>query len=1365
MKSFSVYITFLTILLWLPSTLLGEPLHKFHLDHRDGLNSNYVRSIAQDGHGFIWVATGDGLSRFDGGKFKSFTKEFSGLTSNELNCLLPDPQDPDIMWISTRRHGLCHYDYKTGEISPFDGKICSKAIPHLSAATDGGIWVTHYHNIPDYLNTVTGEVEPLFSDTPQDFPRPVWCTVEDPSGTYLYVGHEGAGMTRVSLKDRTFKTYRPTAISADGPGGASVYTIIVDRSGKVWLGTDKGVSIFNPTTEKFENISSSTADADFLPGAVKSIMETSNGDIWCATTAGGVSILPLVSRMAGGQKFFNLKPYDNEDPYANLSSSYIYTLFEDSFGNKWLGNYSAGLDVVSYEPPFFNAAQPFPYTKGRPYRQSVWSIARGPDEQIWIGGEDEMININGKKHKYIQLPTATKGHNTLVRAILPSDNDILLIGTSNDGIFAYTPATHTFSHIDIPEKEIRCFVRTPEGRILAGTHSGIYICDISTLKATPDSVLNNQLLDHYITGLTIDSNGYLWVGTFGEGATVFTPAGKALQYFNADSGLPSNTVNAMREDTRGNMWVATRDGVAGISIDSFDRKHLIGNKEGLVNCDVKTIEEDAVGNLWLGTNHGIVLYLSNGQTAVYERNYTSMLGSFTENASTITTGGRIFLGSLNGLIHFNPKNMSHTPVVAKVSLTSMTAHDSNSTNRNMEIEIPISEDKIELPYNLNTFTLRFNILDITRAANSEYVYNMKGVNEVWTKVKDDNSAIYRNLRPGNYEFRVRHRLNGQDWSEPQTIAYITIQPPVYATWWAIMLYIITIISLILFFVNFYKHKMELEKNLAVERENSMNIKALNEERLVFFTNITHELHTPPSLIIGPMEDLVNDQELKESQRKKLLTIRTSSMRLLNLINGILEFRKTETRNRKLEVIHGNLANFVREIGLRFKELNNNPDVNITIDVAEMEEKELYYDPEMISTVINNLMGNALKYTHKGNVTLSLRPTKEAGVKYVDLSVSDTGTGISAESLPHVFERYYQASNSKKTSGTGIGLALTKNLVELHEGTISVTSTEGHGSTFNVRLIMDNSYPNAAHRNASDEVPDSCTPELITAETSGESKLVMLVVEDDNDVREYIAQSFTEDFTVLTASNGREGLETALREIPDIVVSDIMMPEMDGFELCNTLKTSMATSHIPVILLTAKDSLRDREEGYDSGADSYITKPFSASLLRARINNIIESRHKLTLNLLDEPTPQPATTGENISSDKNGCSVTLPPQPTQPDSLGRLDKEFIARFRTLVEENMEMEEFDQTFLTDKMCMSHSTLYRKVKSIAGLTPNEFIRKIKLRRAADLIQSGEVQISDVAYMTGFSSAAYFRRIFKKEYGVTPTEYAQKLPSSTNN
>ena len=566
---------------------------------------------------------------------------------------------------------------------------------------------------------------------------------------------------------------------------------------------------------------------------------------------------------------------------------------------------------------------------------------------------------------------------------------------------------------------------------------------------------------------------------------------------------------------------------------------------------------------------------------------------------------------------------------------------------------------------------------------------------------------------------------------------MVIAPPLWLTWYAKLGYVILFIFALYALLRFYKRKLDLESSLEVERKQSLNKQELNEERLRFYTNITHELRTPLTLILGPLEDLLSDATLSPKHANKISIIHDSATRLLNLINRILEFRKTETQNRKLSVAKGDLGQLVQEVGLRYKELNPNNKVNYHIHI-ETEDTEIFYDADMITIILDNLMSNAAKYTSEGDITLSLRSVEENQIKYTEISVSDTGHGIDAEALPHIFDRYYQAKSKYQASGSGIGLALVKGLSELHEGILKVESAVDTGTTFTLRLLTENTYPNAIHAQHDMEKKPMDAEETTITDTPTENHPIVLVVEDNADIREYIRSSFTDIYEVITAKDGKEGWELAQVRIPNIIVSDIMMPVMDGIELCKRIKEDMRTSHIPVILLTAKDSLQDKEEGYASGADSYLTKPFSAKLLHSRINNLLETRKKIASLL--------------------ALADTQPKQESAVSSLNKLDNEFLQKITQIIEENLEMEKMDIAFIADKMCMSHSTLYRKIKGLTDMSANEFIRKVKMRKGVELLMSGQYTISEIAYMIGFSSVAYFRQCFKDEYGMSPSDYVKQ-------
>ena len=627
---------------------------------------------------------------------------------------------------------------------------------------------------------------------------------------------------------------------------------------------------------------------------------------------------------------------------------------------------------------------------------------------------------------------------------------------------------------------------------------------------------------------------------------------------------------------------------------------------------------------------------------------------------------------------------------------------------------------------------------------------LKGLENSWYTVNENNSVTFRNIPPGKYEFLIKARIHNQEWPEEATSLIIRVNPPIWLTWWAKLIYILTSISIIYLILHAYKKKIDLESLYTLEKKNHEQEQELNQERLRFYTNITHELRTPLTLILGPLEDMQKDTSLPTKQIQKLSVIHQSALRLLNLINQILEFRKTETQNKKLCICKGNITPLIYEIGLKYKELNQKPKIDFQIQ-TEKEEILLFFDKEIITIILDNLISNAIKYTEQGRVTLSLYQTIRNEVSYTEIKVSDTGYGISAKALPHIFDRYYQESGKHQASGTGIGLSLVRNLVELHEGDIRVESTLNEGSTFYISLLTDNTYPNALHADSTEMTPKPEYQETITDDsqtaTTENSKPILLIVEDNEEIQNYIAESFSDSFEVIAGSNGEEGKEQALNRIPDIIVSDIMMPVMDGITLCRHLKEDVRTSHIPVILLTAKDSLQDKEEGYQVGADSYLTKPFSASLLRSRINNLLDSRKKLIAQFQQSGT----THASSVHLDEKHSIIT--------EALSKLDNEFIEKITQLVEDNLSSEKIDITYLSDKMCMSGSTLYRKMKALTGLSTNEYIRKVKMQNAERLLLEGKYNISEIAYKVGMNSTGYFRQCFKDEFGVSPSDYLKLI------
>lgn len=545
----------------------------------------------------------------------------------------------------------------------------------------------------------------------------------------------------------------------------------------------------------------------------------------------------------------------------------------------------------------------------------------------------------------------------------------------------------------------------------------------------------------------------------------------------------------------------------------------------------------------------------------------------------------------------------------------------------------------------------------------------------------------------------------------------------------------------------YQRHLRLKFELKAEKVHHEKEQKLNEERLRFFTNITHELRTPLTLILGPLDDISHSSDITKAVKHKLTVIHQSAVRLNELITQILEFRKTETDNRQLRVVKANVVDAVHEVSLKYEELAQKPDVAIKF-VAPENPIMMYIDKEVIAIILDNLVSNAIKYTDQGNIDISVERRRSGEHHLVDITVSDTGHGISAKALPHIFDRYYQENGTHQASGTGIGLSLVKKLVTLHHGEVKVESNLEQGTSFIVTLDENEIYPDALRgdENASAKLQGndaaSGVLNLEEAVLSVENgKPLLLVVEDNREILDYVAESFVDEFDVLKAGDGREGLALALDKVPDVIISDVMMPNMDGNAMCRALKKDIRTSHIPIILLTAKDSFEAKEKGYDSGADSYITKPFTHSLLRSRILNLLQQRRRDKMLIQESKETNLAQKKEQLR-----------------ESLNKVDQEFFDKLNKLIEENISGD-VDVNLISSNLAVSTSTLYRKMKALTGISTNEYIRKYKMQYAEHLLLEGKYSISEISFMVGMNSVAYFRRCFKAEYGEIPSEYLKKL------
>lgn len=1338
MKNISFIITlFFIVSLSSLEKISAQPYTIKRLGMEDGLSSNYTQKIIQDQKGYIWVATSSGLNRFDGQKFILYGQDNHKTEQNWINSLLADPTN-DNVWVGTDQ-GLFYFDYPTGSMMPHATPLShlDKNITGLTAATDSGIWITHHT-----AGVIHWSAQDTTCYTPQTvlgLKGPFQTAVDDGNGN-LYIGHSDKGLSIISIKNNFCKNYRHIPGNQNSLPDNSVNVIYKDKSHNIWLGTNNGLVLFNPQKESFTTFRQMEDNEHSLLGnQVADIKQMNDGTLWISTYLGGVSIFNLLENTftPPAQAIFTRITASNDGH--GLSSPNAQSIIQDSFGNIWIGNYRGGIDFISHTQPLFNTITYKTEKYGHNCNKQVWGLWADNNRQIWLGGEGELgIYKEGKEIEIIPLNQCRLNKQTHISVIHQDKHGDLWLGTHKHGVAIYHPDTKRITCIGDDKDgslDILCFYEDTDGKIWIGTQSGLY--SAYNRELTQEDKINRLLTNKGIRSILRDKNGKLWIGA--KGLFLFDDKGQLFQELTTEQSFPIRSVNYLMEDSRKRIWVGTNDGILVFRDASHleDYSHY-GTKEGLQNTNVRAIQEDHDGTIWLSTNAGISRLDEKTKTFYNYNHYDGVpMGDFMDGSTCISTDGILYFGSQGGACYFTPGEVNSIRKPAPVTITQFSIYDKQTESKDTEHPLPLTDANIQLPYNQNTFKISFNVLDYAISSQVEFSYILEGLENTWYNTQGEKQIIFRNIPPGHYTFKVKTRLRNQEWEKDEATLHIRITPPFWLSWYAKLIYALLIILIIYGVSRFYKRKLDLESSLEVERKQSLNKQELNEERLRFYTNITHELRTPLTLILGPLEDLLSDATLSPKHANKISIIHDSATRLLNLINRILEFRKTETQNRKLSVAKGDLGQLVQEVGLRYKELNPNNKVNYHIHI-ETEDTEIFYDADMITIILDNLMSNAAKYTSEGDITLSLRSVEENQIKYTEISVSDTGHGIDAEALPHIFDRYYQAKSKYQASGSGIGLALVKGLSELHEGILKVESTVDTGTTFTLRLLTENTYPNAIHAQHDMEKKPMDAEETTITDTPTENHPIVLVVEDNADIREYIRSSFTDIYEVITAKDGKEGRELAQARIPNIIVSDIMMPVMDGIELCKRIKEDMRTSHIPVILLTAKDSLQDKEEGYASGADSYLTKPFSAKLLHSRINNLLETRKKIASLL--------------------ALADIQPKQESAVSSLNKLDNEFLQKITQIIEENLEMEKMDIAFIADKMCMSHSTLYRKIKGLTDMSANEFIRKVKMRKGVELLMSGQYTISEIAYMIGFSSVAYFRQCFKDEYGMSPSDYVKQ-------
>lgn len=1342
-----------------------------HLGMSQGLSNGCVMRTVEDSQGNIWVSTDNGLNRWDGSRFHTYTAVNSGLESSGLGGMAVARNKPGYLWVGSQRNGTYMVNCTTYEIerTHIPGTR-SKDVADITTAPEKGIWITDYYYGPQHYDPVTNRMSRSVPEMVKGLPAKAWTAVEGPDHK-LYIGHVDRGFSVVDTMSRTFRNFRAPDIPSD-----KVYAVCVDNNRNVWIGTEKGAAMYTPSTGLMVKFVHNPADPRSIgAGSIHSIYMRSDGTLWFATSRQGVSILDIRSNAftdIASVSFVSLPLAEVSD---GSSTSFIWSIFEDSYGNVWLGKYRTGMDFISHIPPLISPMK-FLNEKGQP--NPAWAVSADAAGKVWVGSDRGIIELDsrGNRKREIMLPDADRGTSSFISSIaVDSRNHRIWVGTHENGVLVYDNDSGTWQTVGGVTGKV-CTLTMHADSVYIGTDHGLYTAPLN--EAAPVAVesgnVNRLLPDKMVNCISFDSRGRMWLGMFGRGMYIFGDNGRLLAHHEQNTGFPSNTVNHIIQDRNHGTWVATASGLVRFDRGDIRKYHSVKEVDDLKMTHIMSLAEDSRGCVWASAVREVLrIDPNNEKVSIYTGYESGKEGAYCGGASALNLNGDIYFPSERALVRIRPMLPGDDDNARKVVATGISAWKHGVEPHNGR-EVPVIDGKARIPYNESTFTVTFAIQDLAMMMHAEFSCMLQGLDQNWNYLSGSNSVTYTDVDPGTYHFLVRQRLSNGEWSEPMEIAVIEVTPPLWLTWWAKCIYVLLAAALCCWIYTLIRHRIRMQRELALQADRISAGQALTEERLRFYTNVTHELRTPLTLIMGPLEDMVSDPSLPQKFSYKLQVMHNSADQLMSLINGILEFRKTETQNRRLNVRMGNPANLLREIGLRFKELNRNPNTEIILDI-EPDSPDMYIDPDMLTIIINNLASNAVKYTPKGSITFGIHTDTDAtGKRRTRISVSDTGYGISSKAQTLIFDRYYQAGGEHQASGTGIGLALVKQLADLHRASLTVDSQEGKGSTFTLTLDTDETYPDALHfedqqisltvngpkADAGDGSEDT------TASENARRKI--LVVEDNDDIREYIANTLADEADIIQAHNGLEGMRMATEEMPDIIISDIMMPEMDGISMCRSLKGELVTSHIPIILLTAKDSIDDKETGYESGADSYITKPFSSKLLKSRIHNLIMTRRRMSEYLMKQvQSLQYAESGGVEDTDIQADAKEVPCAGSEPISddrtevtknLTALDRQFLDKLFEIVSDNIDNEDLSVGFLADKFCMSNSTLYRKVTALLQISPNEYVRHVRMEKAVELLRTRKYSISDIAYQTGFGSHSSFNKVFRKEFGMTPTEYMER-------
>ncbi|HYF69805.1 MAG TPA: two-component regulator propeller domain-containing protein [Ohtaekwangia sp.] len=1338
------------------------------LDPNLGISHDRIKCFFKDSKGFLWIGTVSGLNRYDGYSLKVFRndpRDSTSVITDDINKLFEDPDGR--MWISTWS-GMDIYDPRTETFrhSP-DSMLRALGIPDrnlrdIQKDNDGIFWFTHgTHGIFKYdpLSKKIDRINYTEHDSSSLYSNMISGIQEGIDKHFWVLYRDGVieKLDRNSLK----VVYRSDALFKYNDGKFLDYRFIVDSDNDLWIyiaDTNRGIFSFQPKANKLQHIHRNAKPIALNNDIVRGVLSDEKNRIWIATDHGGINLI---------QKNDNTIQYilHSEDDEQSLIENSINTLYKDDEGIIWAGSFKEG---VSY---YHESIIRFPLYKNNPDDpdslpfDDVNCFAEDEKGNIWIGTNGGgLIYFNRSNNTFRQYLNEPNNPNSLSNNVIVSlcyDHDHKLwIGTYFGGLncfdgrkfirYRHDPNDST-SISDDSSWEI---YEDSKNQLWVGSlTSGVDVFDEYRKKIVNYGTSNtNTLHANYIPAFLEDSEGNMWIGT-GYGIEVLNlKTGVFTHYLSEpdnEKSLTNNSILSIIEDSRGMIWVGTHGG-----LNLFNKKsktfRAITAKDGLPHNSIFTVVEDANKNIWLGTPNGlsnVVIKISENDSLEFTiHNYDESDGlqkkQFNENGALRTRKNEMVFGGASGFNIFNPNKIRINEKKPKIVLTDFqilnkTVDIGETVNGRKILSKSISfTDAITLKHKDNVFSFEFAALSFFHPERSQYKYRLKGFDKSWVLVNADQRKItYTNLDPGEYTFQVKASNNDGVWNEEGLEVDLTVLPPFWRTRIAMVIYILLILGALLVTRSLIQQRERLKFSIEQERQEVQRMHELDMMKIRFFTNVSHEFRTPLTLILTPIERLLS-KTTDPVQATQFQLIQRNAKRLLNLVNQLLDFRKIEVQEVKFNPSEGDIISFVKETVFSFSDLSEKKNIKLEFSTP-IPHLETIFDQDKLEKILFNLLSNAFKFTpEQGLVKVGLEMVQKDNEQWLQIKVADTGIGIPEDKREKVFERFFQSDlpRSMVNQGSGIGLSITKEFVKTHRGTITLESEVGKGSCFTVMLPVKDVgiHPEDIQL---DLVSSNAHNEL--HELNGDSKTAkvptLLLVEDNEDFRFYLKDNLSLQYHVVEARNGKEGLKTALSVLPDLIVSDVMMPEMNGVEFCRNVKTDARISHVPVILLTARSAEEQKLEGFESGADDYITKPFNFEILQSRIKNLIHQRelfHKEQKQKIDVKASTLAITS--------------------------LDEKLIENAIKCVELNIGEADFSVEDLSHELGMSRVHLYKKLQALTGKSPLEFIRSIRLQHAAQLLEKSQLTVSEVAYKVGFNNPKYFAKYFKEQFSVLPSAYA---------